>query len=206
MLLQKGCMERIGYESKEGNHSCPTQTVLICNERSRKVSVSMCRIQTPWRNPACSAFLTAPTDVITGPCDPWWSDSSQVSTPLPLARKQAADSGHWAPPRTALLPVQTTCRIICLNCKHQQNKTRSGAEGCLLLASGALLSSWRMGWGVFWWQVRRLLALIFLLKMGIYWRWRCWTRLWNLITNHHWNGNQELKRRWEFRLCRQQNF
>lgn len=58
-----------------------------------------------------------------------------------------------------------------------------------------------MGWGFFWWQVRRLLALIFLLKMGIYWRQRCWTRLWNLITNHHWNGNQELKKKDENLDC-----
>lgn len=103
--IPKGCVVRVGCQREVRNHSSPTQIALSCTEHSRKASVSMCRIQTPWRNPACSAFRTAPTDVITGPCDPWWSDSSPASTPLPLAQTQAAGSGRSAPPRTASPPV-----------------------------------------------------------------------------------------------------
>lgn len=148
-----------GRIPKQGGKPFLSDTVFICNERWRKVSVSMRRIQTPWRNPACSAFLTAPTDVITGPCDPWWSDSSRASTPLPLARKQAADSERSAPPRTALLPVRTTHRIICLNCNHQ--KTGQKNISYCKIVQGAQLSTWYTGRGFFWWQIKRLLALGF---------------------------------------------
>lgn len=122
----------------------PTQTVLSCTEHAGKASVSMCRIQTPWRNPACSAFLTAPTDVITGPCDPWWSDSSPALTPLPLAQTQAAGSGRSAPPRTASPPVLTTCRVICLNCKHQKVPTRNNKRRRrpVLPEQGVLRNTW----------------------------------------------------------------
>lgn len=100
ILLQNGCVEKEGHQNKVGNHCSPKE--------NRKASVSTHRIQTPWRNPACWAFPPAPTDATTGPCDPWWSDSSPASTPLPPARKPAAGSGRSAPPRTASLPVPTT--------------------------------------------------------------------------------------------------
>lgn len=121
--LPKECMERAGYQNKVGDHLSAAQHPFARNTEENNLWI-LCRIPTPWRNPACSAFPTAPADVTTGPCDPWWSDFAPASTPRPHAQTQGAGSGHSAPPHTAWPPVERH-RPVTLNWKAAKMRHKS---------------------------------------------------------------------------------